>query len=75
MSGFLLQLKGVKVKGGWEVVFPAKKRGLVTIHERWDIKPVEDEHMLRLEEELRVEGIDCRVLVGNNKFDMEEVRQ
>jgi hypothetical protein len=73
VSGFLLQLKGVKVKEGWKVVFPAKKSGLATIHERWDIKSVEDEHVLRLEEELRVEGMDCRVLIGSKEFDMEEV--
>ena len=71
VSGFLLQLKGVKVKEGWEVVFPVNKKGLATIHERWDIKSMEDEHVLRLEEELRVEGMDCRVLVGNNEFDIE----
>jgi len=73
VKGFLLQLKGVNVKAGWEVVFPMKGRGLVTIHERWNIKCMEDEHVQTLEEEFRAEGMNCKILVGNNEFNMEGV--
>jgi hypothetical protein len=68
VRGFLLQLKGVKIKEGLEVVSPLKRMGSTTNNKRWNTKALKKDHLLRLEEELGAEGLDCRVLVGNNEF-------
>jgi hypothetical protein len=73
VRGFLLQLKEVKVNDGWEVVSPVKRWGLTTTNMRWITKAMKDGHVLRLEEELRAEGLDCRVLFGNTESGVEEV--
>jgi hypothetical protein len=73
VRGFLLQLKEVKIKEGLEVVFPLKRMGSTMNDKRWDTKAMKNDHLLKLEEELGADGMNCRVLVGNSGFGVEQV--
>lgn len=74
VRAFLLQCKGVGVRGGLEVVLPVKKRGVARAA-RWNTYALKGECVVKLEEELRSEGLDCRVCVGDIEAEEEDVEE
>lgn len=78
VRAFLLQCKGVEVKGGLEVVLPVKKKGMargMARAARWNTYALKDEDVVELEEELRSEGVDCRVCVGDIESEEKDIKE
>ena len=65
VKAFLVQCKGVKVNGEFEVMLP-KKKNIAKGDERWNTYALKKDARARLEMELKAEGIECKVFEANH---------